>query len=159
MATPLSSEVLHGALTGDDPTVRSVAALELGRLGFAAVSTPLVAMIVDGRSDVAAAEVLGRIARSSSMQAESVVGEIARALRDTTEAAARLRLVQSVAEIATPGADALLDALATDEDGTVAATATAIGAHRARDVTEAKHGGRERSRQGNTTGTVGETGA
>lgn len=123
---PRSTELLVGALGDDAIGVRDAAALELGRRGTAAALDALMAMIVGGRSDVEAAEVLGALVASTAVAAEIVVGRIAADLVPDRDGEVRLRLVQALAEIAGPEADAALAALVRYDDPVIAGTASAV---------------------------------
>ncbi|WIX79383.1 MerR family transcriptional regulator [Amycolatopsis carbonis] len=119
-----ASAVLLGALEDSDPTVRTRAALALGGRGFPEAVPTLVAMVVDGPSDVEAAEVLGALSLDASC-----AGPIKSALSDeltahTSDSAVRIRLTQALAEL--PAADDLLQQLTQDGDPAVALVASAL---------------------------------
>ncbi|MDA1360769.1 MerR family transcriptional regulator [Glycomyces luteolus] len=121
-----SAETLADALADPDPQVRGRAALALGEGGNPAAVPVLVAMIVTGANDVEASEVLGALA-SEPKQVEPITraltGELAAADADH---AARMRLVQALAELPGGIALGLLRGLADDADRTVARTAVAL---------------------------------
>lgn len=131
---------LHTALLDADLAVRERAALALGRPGSGVVideevaptlTEVLVAMVVAGRDDVAAAEALGVLARRGV--GSRIVGAIAAELRSSAgESAVRLRLAQALVDIDDPAARGLLLDLADDPDATVALVASAlVNAHAA----------------------------
>ncbi|WP_067680918.1 MerR family transcriptional regulator [Nocardia miyunensis] len=119
--TAEATTLLRRALDDADTTVRERAALALGSRQVAESIPVLLEMIVAGRSDVEAAEVLGSLARAD---------DIVRAMRDeldgTADPATRLRITQAFAEIPGAAARAALTDLTEDHDRTVAATAAAI---------------------------------
>lgn len=122
--TAEATVLLRRALGDADVTVRDRAALALGSRCVAEAMPALLEMVVDGRSDVEAAEVLGSVAAVTA-GADDIVAAIRDKL-ETGDAPTRSRLTQALAEI--PGAaarDALAE-LAHDRDRTVAATASAI---------------------------------
>ncbi|MEV5651814.1 MerR family transcriptional regulator [Nocardia sp. NPDC052254] len=121
--TAEATALLIEALGDSDVIVRDRAALALGaRQVFDAVPA-LLAMVVDGRSDVEAAELLGLLARDPAPGAD-IIGNLRHELDTGTDPAARLRLTQALAEI--PGTTAQLGALSGDADPVVAGTAAAI---------------------------------
>ncbi|MET4047115.1 MerR family transcriptional regulator [Rhodococcus sp. 1163] len=123
--TAEATSLLTTALTDCDVAVRDRAALELGARRVVEAVPALLRIVVEGRSDVEAAEVLGLLADDPT-----VSRDIIRAMQDkldaTVDAATRLRITQALAEI--PGARArdLLAELTRDGDRTVAGTASAI---------------------------------
>ena len=120
----------EGLLLRDD-NGRERAALALGSRQVSEAIPVLLAMVVAGRSDVEAAEVLGSLARATS-RVEDLVRDMRAELDRTADPAARLRITQALAEIPGDAARAALTGLATDSDRTVAATAVAITRARAR---------------------------
>ncbi|WP_420752927.1 HEAT repeat domain-containing protein [Rhodococcus sp. O3] len=120
-----ASSLLRRALDDPDTTIRGRAALALGSRGSADALPALVDLVVEGRRDVEAAEVLGALA-GGPIAAEDVVAALEHRLADAADSAARLRLAQALAEIPGSAARDVLDRLARDEDRTVALTATAI---------------------------------
>lgn len=117
--------LLRRALADSDDTVRDRAALALGSRGSIDPMPVLLDMIVEGRRDVEAAEVLGSLAAASS-STEAVVGAVQDRLDNATDLAARLRITQALAEIPGSGARDALCRLTHDENRTIAATAAAI---------------------------------
>lgn len=116
-----SLEALAGAIAHPDPQVRGWAALERGRLGEVDAVAGLVELIVAGREDVEAADVLELLAVEHGYAAEiteALTAELAGA-----EDSVRHRLTESLAGIPGPGADALLARLADDASPQVAHTA------------------------------------
>ncbi|CAM2879393.1 MerR family transcriptional regulator [Prescottella defluvii] len=120
-----ATALLRRALADSDDTVRDRAALALGSRGSIDPMPVLLDMIVEGRRDVEAAEVLGLLAGTST-SADAVVGAVQDRLDDTTDPPARLRITQALAEIPGPEARRALARLTNDDDRTVAATAAAI---------------------------------
>ena len=118
---------LRDALAHPDPAVRGCAALALGARGHPEVVPALVDLIVAGRNDTDAADVLGALAEAPTT-APTTADEISDALvaRLTVEnahAPARGRLTQTLGDIPGPGATRALTALTRDEDPAVALTA------------------------------------
>lgn len=117
--------LLRRALDDRDATVRDRAALALGSRRVAEAMPALLEMVVEGRSDVEAAEMLGLLA-----QGAACADDIVRAMRDrldnTVDAPTRLRITQALAEVAGTAAREALIALTADDDRTIAATASAI---------------------------------
>lgn len=119
-----ATHALRRALDNADPVVRDRSALAVGARGDFAAMPVLVEMVVSGRDDVDAAEVLGTLARDPERGAE-VVEAVAAAL-GTTDAASRVRLTQALAELPPEPARSLAVALAGDPDERVAITARYI---------------------------------
>ncbi|MEU5842808.1 HEAT repeat domain-containing protein [Rhodococcus sp. NPDC047139] len=122
---PESSALLTETLDDDDPHVRTTSALALGSRGVGEAAPVLLEMIVEGRSDVEAAEVLGRLADRSIRPAD-IVRSVQRVLDEAAAVPVRLRLTQALAEIPGAAAEDALFALTGDPDRTVAATADAV---------------------------------
>lgn len=100
---PGADVVLVGALGDSDVTARKHAALALGRLGEAAAAPVLVDMVVDGVSDVEAAEALESLSRIPAC-ARSVEASVAGKMKDVeANSAARERLAEALAGCAGPG--------------------------------------------------------
>ncbi|HET6672881.1 MAG TPA: MerR family transcriptional regulator [Agromyces sp.] len=122
IGSPRASDALVDAFEHPDPLVRSRASLARGRRGDTDVIPTLVALIVDGRDDVEASDVLADLAarRGCAEEITSAIGtELARA--GDTE---RQRLTAALADIRGQDADVLLTGLAGDPDRRVALTAT-----------------------------------
>ncbi|WP_431955630.1 MerR family transcriptional regulator [Nocardia lijiangensis] len=123
--------LLMRALDDGDAIVRDRAALALGSRHVAAAMPALLEMVVEGRSDVEAAEVLGLLA-----EATAATDDIVRAMRDkldnTDDSPTRLRITQALAEIPGAAAREALAELTDDGDRTIAATASAIAHTRER---------------------------
>ncbi|MGW4829281.1 HEAT repeat domain-containing protein [Amycolatopsis japonica] len=119
-----ATAALTDVLGDPDPAVRARAALALGSRGESAAVPELVRMVVEGTTDVEAAEVLGALARDDDVAARvmsALTGELA-----TADPAARIRLTQALVEMPPALAlDALRD-LAEDDDRTVALLASAL---------------------------------
>lgn len=126
LGTPTARSALADAVGHADPVVAARAVLARGRLGHADAVPALVALVVDGRDDVEAAEVLGGLAVSGA----DVVGPVAAAL-DGGDAAARRRLAAALADVPGEGADGVLARLRHDADDGVRATAGFVLAGRA----------------------------
>lgn len=124
---PGATDVLHGVLDDADPAVRTEAALEVGRRGLAGVAGHLVELVVEGRHDVEAAEILGELA-SSAPTDEGIERELVERLsEEDLPIDSRRRLTQALAEFCPgPVVDAALDELSADPDPQVAFTAQAI---------------------------------
>lgn len=121
---PQARAVLADAFRHPDPFVSGRAALARGALGKVDAVPTLVALIVDGRDDVQAAETLGALATG-----ETGADEIVRAIADELRRAptpARRRLTAALAEIPGASAEAALAALLGDPDRGVVLTAAAI---------------------------------
>lgn len=129
LRVPESTTLLKEALGDDDAKARAMVALTLGARGVDAAVPVLVDMIVEGRSDVEAAEVLGRLADRPALSAE-IVRSVQQGLDGADDARVRLRLTQALAEIPGSAARDALVVLTTDPDRTVAATASVILATR-----------------------------
>ncbi|MEU1982686.1 MerR family transcriptional regulator [Nocardia sp. NPDC019395] len=123
--TAAATALLRRALDDSDVAVRERAALALGSRRIADAVPVLLGMVVEGRSDVEAAEILGSLA-----EAGASANDIVRGLRDefgnTSDTRARLRITQALAEIPGAAAREALTTLAADSDRTIAATAAAI---------------------------------
>ncbi|MFE5503144.1 HEAT repeat domain-containing protein [Amycolatopsis japonica] len=119
-----ATAALTDVLGDPDPAVRARAALALGSRGESAAVPELVRMVVEGTTDVEAAEVLGALARD-----DGVADRIMSALTDelaTAEPAARIRLTQALVEMPPVLALDVLRDLAEDDDRTVALLASAL---------------------------------
>ncbi|MGW5656874.1 MerR family transcriptional regulator [Streptomyces humi] len=114
---------LREALADPDVTIRGQAALALGTRGvFDAVPT-LIDMIVEGRNDTDAADALSMLAIDAATVERIAAGLVDRIGHGSTEAPARGRLTQALADIPGSTASRALVALAHDEDRAVALTA------------------------------------
>ncbi|MFJ2232539.1 MerR family transcriptional regulator [Streptomyces sp. NPDC087859] len=114
---------LRDALTDPDAVVRGHAALALGTRGVADAVPALVDLIVRGRNDTEAADALSMLAGDTATAARIATRLVDHLAQDTTEAPARVRLTQALADI--PGrtaSDALME-LSGDGDRAVALTA------------------------------------
>ncbi|MEU9053083.1 MerR family transcriptional regulator [Streptomyces sp. NPDC048384] len=119
---------LRDALANADVVVRGHAALALGTRGVAEAIPALIDMIVAGKNDTDAADALSMLAGDPATVDQTAAEQIASGLVDrlahgTTEAPARVRLTQALADI--PGStvsDALVD-LSQDGERAVALTA------------------------------------
>ena len=119
-----ATEVLMDALASSDAVVRRHAALALGARGVAEAVPTLVEMVVEGRNDVEAAEVLGALADGG---VEGIVGTLAEAsAAHPADSAVRIRLTQALAEMPGTLAQGELRRLAGDGDRAVALVASAL---------------------------------
>ncbi|MFW0791877.1 MerR family transcriptional regulator [Gordonia sp. CPCC 205333] len=119
-----AERLLRAALHDSDVGIADRAALNLGGRGVVDAIPTLVAMIVAGRRDVEAAEVLGAL-HDSSKESEIVDGVRDVLNQDITQAE-RLRLTQALAEFSGNDATSVLNWLVRDDDPVIAATAAAI---------------------------------
>ncbi|WP_016884809.1 MULTISPECIES: MerR family transcriptional regulator [unclassified Rhodococcus (in: high G+C Gram-positive bacteria)] len=116
---------LTRALDDSDATVRGYAALALGSRGNVDAIPALIEMVVEGRRDVEAAEVLGLLT-TVSPSADDIVQALQDRLDNADDAPTRLRITQALAEIPGTAARRVLDGLTHDGDRTIASTAAAI---------------------------------
>ncbi|WP_028801126.1 MerR family transcriptional regulator [Streptomyces sp. 142MFCol3.1] len=114
---------LRDALANPDVAVRGCAALALGTRGVADVVPTLIDMIVEGRNDTDAADALSALASDTVTADQIATGLVDRLAADTTEAPARGRLTQALADIPGTTASRALVELSHDEDRAVALTA------------------------------------
>ncbi|MBC3988359.1 MerR family transcriptional regulator [Streptomyces sp. AC563] len=117
---------LRAALGHPDAVVRGHAALALGARGEADAVPALVDLVVAGRDDTGAADVLGVLAGDATA-AERIATALAERLADAaTDAPARGRLTQALAAVPGPTAARVLGELSRDADRAVALTATYV---------------------------------
>ncbi|MEV7946807.1 MULTISPECIES: MerR family transcriptional regulator [Streptomyces] len=117
-----AAPLLRDALASPDAVVRGRAALALGAQGEAAAIPVLVDMIVAGRNDTDAADVLSSLADDAA--ADRIASLLAGRIGDgTTGPPARGRLTQALAGIPGPTASRALTGLLGDADPAVALTA------------------------------------
>ncbi|WP_098020027.1 MerR family transcriptional regulator [Streptomyces sp. b62] len=117
-----AAPLLRDALASPDAAVRGRAALALGAQGEAAAIPVLVDMIVAGRNDTDAADVLSSLADDAA--ADRIASLLAGRIGDgTTGPPARGRLTQALAGIPGPTASRALTGLLGDADPAVALTA------------------------------------
>lgn len=121
IGSPAASDVLAGASAHHDPKVRARATLVRGARGEAGAIPGLLALVVEGRDDVDAADVLGDLA-SRHGRADEIAGAVAAALPGADDAARR-RLVSALVDVPGPRADAVLAGLVDDPDRGVAGLA------------------------------------
>ncbi|WP_435220329.1 HEAT repeat domain-containing protein [Streptomyces sp. Tue6028] len=114
---------LRDALADPDVAVRGHAALALGTRGAADVIPTLIDMIAEGRNDTDAADALSALASDTVTADQIATGLVDRLAADTTEAPARGRLTQALADIPGNTASRALVELSHDEDRAVALTA------------------------------------
>ncbi|MGW2107967.1 HEAT repeat domain-containing protein [Streptomyces sp. NPDC001948] len=115
---------LQDALANPDAVVRGYAALALGTRGAADAVPTLIDMIVAGRNDTDAADVLSVLADDTATADRIATGLVDRLAGATTGAPARGRLTQALAGIPGSTASRALAELSHDEDRAVALTAT-----------------------------------
>jgi DNA-binding transcriptional MerR regulator len=114
---------LRDALADPDAGVRGHAALALGARAVPEAVPALIDMIVAGRNDTDAADALSALAIDTATADRITAGLVDRLADAATEASARGRLTQALADIpGTVAAQALVD-LSQDEDRAVALTA------------------------------------
>jgi DNA-binding transcriptional MerR regulator len=111
------------ALGDPDGEVRRRAALALGTRGVAEAVPILVDMIVEGRNDTDAADVLSHLADETVTADRLAALLVDRLARDSTAAPARGRLTQALGDIPGTTASRALGELSRDEDRAVALTA------------------------------------
>jgi DNA-binding transcriptional MerR regulator len=122
--SPGASGVLAEAVRHPDPLVRGRAAIARGRHGGTDAIPALVSLVVEGRDDVDAADVLASLATRSGRGdeiAKALAGELAGASHDV-----RQRLTTALADVPGPLAEATLARLADDADRRIALTAAAV---------------------------------
>ncbi|MFI6638956.1 MerR family transcriptional regulator [Streptomyces sp. NPDC050504] len=115
---------LRDALAHPDAVVRRYAALALGARGATDAVPVLIDVVVAGRNDTDAADVLSVLAGDTATAERIATGLVARLADDGTDAAARGRLTQALAGIPGEAAARALVELSHDEDRAVALTAT-----------------------------------
>ncbi|WP_309297281.1 HEAT repeat domain-containing protein [Lolliginicoccus levis] len=93
---PEALALLQGALADPDDKVRRRAAPELGERGHGEAVPTLISMVVEGASDVEAAERLGMLAAGPEA-AEPIVRALVGPLGSAIDPRARLRLAQALA--------------------------------------------------------------
>ncbi|MBF6348485.1 MULTISPECIES: MerR family transcriptional regulator [Nocardia] len=123
---PGATEVLTAALGDRDPTVRRYAALALGARGVAAAVPELVRTVVDGPSDVEAAELLGSLAGDAVWADRIMAALAAEFAAHPGDPEVRIRLTQALAEMPGTLALDLLRELAHDDEQAVALLASAL---------------------------------
>lgn len=121
-----ATALLRRALTDSDLVVRRTAAPALGLRGVADAVPTLVDMIVEEVNDVDAADALTALAAEPAGADEIVAALVDRLGRRATDASARRRLTQALAEIPGDRATRALRELSDDDDRAVALTATYI---------------------------------
>ena len=124
LTSPEAFAALADAVHHTDPLVSGRAALASGARGNTEAIPTLVALVVEGRDDVDAAGVLGRLA-SDPQRGDEVAAAIAAALGQV-DAPTRQRLATALGEIRGPRAAAELTALTADPDREVALTASFV---------------------------------
>lgn len=114
---------LRDALVDPDAVVRGHAALALGTRGVPEAVPALVDLIVEGRNDTDAADALSMLAGDTATADRIAARLVDRLTHDTTEAPARVRLTQALADIPGSTASGALAELSGDADRAVALTA------------------------------------
>ncbi|MDI3422027.1 MerR family transcriptional regulator [Streptomyces luteolus] len=115
---------LREALGNADVVVRGHAALALGTRGVPEVVPTLVDMVVAGRNDTDAADVLAALASDTATADRIATALVDRLADDATAAPARGRLTQALADIPGDRATRALEELSHDGERAVALTAT-----------------------------------
>lgn len=124
IGTERADQVLRTGLADAEAPVRDRAALTLGRRGEAAALPGLLEMVLAGRTDVEAAEVLGQLAADEPRRAE-ILAAVSDLLHDAgTPPAARSRLTQALGDVPGAGTQRLLAELTGDPQPDVARIAT-----------------------------------
>ncbi|MCQ4045881.1 MerR family transcriptional regulator [Streptantibioticus rubrisoli] len=123
---PGVSAVLADALGDSDPTVRRYAALALGRRGVTGTVPTLVGMVVEGRNDVEAAEVLGTLSQDPGCADRIMTALVDELAAPTADSATRIRLTQALIELPGTSVQDVLRQLARDDDPAVARVASAF---------------------------------
>ncbi|MFF2998651.1 MerR family transcriptional regulator [Streptomyces sp. NPDC057950] len=118
-----AAERLRDALANTDVVVRRYAALALGTRGVAEAAPTLIDMIVEGRNDTDAADALSMLASDTTTADEIASRLVDRLAHDATEAPARGRLTQALADVPGTRASHALVELSQDGDRAVALTA------------------------------------
>jgi DNA-binding transcriptional MerR regulator len=121
-----ATALLQEALASSDLVVRRWAALGLGARGVAAAVPTLIGMVVEGENDVDAADALGALADGPASADRIAAGLVDRLADGAAGAAARLRVVQALADVPGTGASRALVDLSQDEDRAVAITAAYV---------------------------------
>lgn len=129
VGSPAAVAALAEALDDADPLVRGRAALVAGGHGATAAIPALVDLVVSGPDDVAAATVLGALARDTGA-GDAIAAAIESRLAEA-DAPTRQRLAEALAELPGERAQAVLTALSEDEDKSVAMTAAFLLQQRA----------------------------
>lgn len=127
---PGAAAALADALGDPDATVRRQAALTLGGHGVTAAAPVLVAMVVEGVSDVDAAEALATLSRDPEPAARILTALADELAKPPKDSATRIRLTQALVELPGPAAQEILRQLTHDDDPTVALVASAFVAVR-----------------------------
>ncbi|MGW3207568.1 MerR family transcriptional regulator [Streptomyces sp. NPDC001135] len=123
---PGVTAVLVDALGDPDTTVRRHAALALGRRGVTATVPTLVGMVVEGSSDVDAAEVLGTLSQDPGCAERITAALVDELAAPTADSATRIRLIQALVELPGTAVRKVLRQLAHDDDPAVALVASAF---------------------------------
>ncbi|MET8953087.1 MerR family transcriptional regulator [Streptomyces sp. NPDC004129] len=118
--------VLADALGDPDTTVRRQAALALGRRGVTGAVPTLVGMVVEGSSDVDAAEALGTLSEEPGCADRIMTALVDELAAPTADSATRIRLTQALVELPGTTVREILRRLAHDDDRAVALVASAL---------------------------------
>ncbi|WP_424211796.1 HEAT repeat domain-containing protein [Streptomyces sp. BI20] len=124
LADPEATALLRAALADPAVEVRAPAALALGARGETATVPVLVELIGAGVNDTDAADVLGVLARDPATAERIAGGLVERLARDPSDAPARGRLTQALADVPGDTVGRALVELSRDGDRAVALTAT-----------------------------------
>ncbi len=123
---PGATAVLADALGDPDTTVRTHAAVALGRRGVTAAVPTLVRMVVEGSNDVDAAETLGTLSQDRGCADRITTALVDELAAPTADSATRIRLTQALVELSGTTAQQVLRQLAHDDDRAVALVASAF---------------------------------
>ncbi len=130
IGSPRANTALTGAFPHPDPLVSGRAALARGDSGEADVIPALIELVVQGRDDVEAADVLAVLATRHG-HADDITEAVATALSQAGDRS-RQRLAQALGGIPGPRSRNALVGLQSDSDPGVAATATFLVRQRQR---------------------------
>lgn len=123
LTSPEADDLLRPAVHDTDPVVAARATLALGARGDLSVIPALTDLILDGTSDVDAADLLRDLSTSAGTTDE-VAADLGRRLHNEGLAAdARIRLAQALVDLPGPTADDLLRSLSDDSEPAIAALA------------------------------------
>ncbi|MEV8514181.1 MerR family transcriptional regulator [Dactylosporangium sp. NPDC051484] len=126
IASGEATVLLRDALANRDIVVRRYAALALGARGVPDAVPTLIDMVVEGTSDVEAADALSALASDPALADQIATRLVDRLAHGSVASSARRRLAQALADIPGITASRALADLSRDEDRAVALTAAYI---------------------------------